>query len=153
LILSPDAAHIFAKQVLGLFGVAAGYPSRELQVRLNSSLPLLRSSRRATVQKNPVAQPIGCVGTQPNTREILLYSNLSSLSPHYTEHKNMANKFAHWLQSNGLEFEDQVVLCLEGSAVLRCPSDRLQVRRMLCFGAGLFKWSTSCAIHASPRLD
>jgi len=114
-ILSPDAAHIFAKQILALFDVAATDPSR------TASTLGLDPGLTSIIEANYDPEEAFCATDwlvrnateRPDAIAHEIYSNLSS-PPYlltYAELNNMANKLAHWLRSNGLELEDRVALC------------------------------------------
>jgi len=71
--LSPDAAQTFAKQVLALFDVAAADP---LQTASTLGRSISPSSRRTTIQRKPVVQPIGWFGRQLSIRTLSCSRNL-----------------------------------------------------------------------------
>ena len=114
-IFSPDAAHIFAKQILALLDVAAADPFRttstlELDRPLLSIIEADYNPEEAYCATNWLVRN---ATERPDAIAHEIYPNLSS-PPRlltYAELNNMANKLAHWLRSNGLEFEDRVALC------------------------------------------
>jgi len=115
LTLSPDAAEIFAKQVLALFDVAATDPSQTantlgLDPTLNSIIEANYDPEEACCATDWLVRN---AAEHPDAIAHEIYSSLSS-PPRlvtYAELNDMANRFAHWLLSNGLEFEDRVALC------------------------------------------
>ena len=113
--LSPDAAQIFVKQVLALFDIAATDPSQtanpfELDPSLNSIIEANYDPEEAHCVTDWLVRN---AAEHPDAIAHEIYSTLSS-PPRlltYAELNDMANRFAHWLLSNGLEFEDRVALC------------------------------------------
>ena len=114
-IFSPDSAHIFAKQILALFDVAAADPSRTANA-LELDHPLI-----SIIEANYNPEEACCATDwlvrnateRPEAIAHEIYPDLSS-PPRlitYAELNNMANKLARWLRSNGLELEDRVALC------------------------------------------
>ena len=114
-VMSVDAAHIFAKQILSLFDVAAADPSRTAStLELD---PLLTSIIEANYDPEEACSAtdwlVRNAVERPNAVAHEIYSNLSS-PPRlvtYSELNTMVNKLANWLRSNGLNFEDRVALC------------------------------------------
>jgi len=113
--LSPDAAEIFAKQILALFDAAATDPSQnadtlELDPALNSIIEANYDPEEARCATDWLVRN---ATEHPDAIAHEIYPSLSS-PPYlltYAELNDMANRFAHWLLSNGLEFEDRVALC------------------------------------------
>lgn len=114
-VMSPAAAHMFAKQILALFDVAVADPSRTASA-LDLD-PVLTSIVEANYDPEEA-----CCATDWLVRNAIerpdaiaheLYPSLTS-PPYlltYAHLNNMANKLAHWLRSNGLQLEDRVALC------------------------------------------
>ena len=115
LTLSPDSAQIFAKQILALFDIAVSDPSQpantlKFDPALNSIIEANYDPEEACCATDLLVRN---AIEHPDTIAHEIYPNLSS-PPRlltYAELNEMANRFAHWLLSNGLELEDRVALC------------------------------------------
>ena len=114
-IMSPDAAQVFMKQILALFDIAATDPSRtastrELDLSLTSIIEANYNPEEACCATDWLVRN---AAERPGDIAHEIYPSLSSAPRFltYAELSNMANKFAHWLRSNGLESEDRVALC------------------------------------------
>ena len=114
-MISPDAAHAFAKQTLALFDVAVADPSRtasalDLDPVLTSIIEANYDPEEAYCATDWLVRN---ATERPDAIAHELHQNLTS-PPYlltYADLNNMANKLARWLLSNGLGFEDRVALC------------------------------------------